>query len=271
MILGVDPENAMKGRAGHPLTPTAPSIHTRYIFSYITAFSIVKKNTRVTMFSEDLLATIRRTPRNLIRRGNPVRDVVAEKQRAVELARSHQRVEQLQSDLPSLIHNHVGEHMDKLQNKLITDFREMGQRAIEESTAVLSDQLSERIDTLEKVSVMQTTTLEKLRDSSKTAEQKVSLAVDSIERSLSGAVPGGFRLEPSAYGPQPASGYGHPQFQLQPQTEVIKADPREVAEMVDRYGFCPNCTSTNIRRAYRKGLFEEFLRLFFIAPFRCRA
>lgn len=217
------------------------------------------------------MAPIRRSPRNVIRRGNPVRDVVAEKQRAAELARSRQRVERLESDLPSLIHNHVGEHMDKLQRKLITDFREMGKRAIEESAAVLNEQLSERIDTLEKVSVMQKTTLEKLRESSKSAEQKVSSAVDSIEQSLSVAVPGGFRLDPSPYVPQPAPGYGHPQFQLEPPMEVVKADPQEVAETGNRYGFCPNCTSTNIRRAYRQGLFEEFLRLFFIAPFRCRS
>jgi hypothetical protein len=217
------------------------------------------------------LATIRRSPRNVIRTGNPLRDLVAEKQRAVELARSRERVEQLQSDLPSLIHDHVGQHMDKLQKKLITDFRVLGQRAIDESTAALSGQLNERIETLEKVSVRQSTTLEKLRDSSKTAEKKVSQAVDSIEKSLSDAMPGGFRLTPAAYVQQPASGYAHPQFQLLPPMEVVKADPREVTEMVDRYGFCPNCTSTNIRRANRHGLFEEFLRLFFIAPFRCRA
>jgi len=35
--------------------------------------------------------------------------------------------------------------------------------------------------------------------------------------------------------------------------------------------YCPKCTSTNVRRASRTGMWEEFLRMFFIAPFRCRA
>ena len=168
--------------------------------------------------------------------------------------------------------------MDKLQNKLITDFRAMGKRAIEESTSVLNEQLSDRINALEAVSTQQTNTLGRLRDSSKVAEQRVSSAVNSIEKSLSAAVPGGFKLPPSSYTrpasafiPQTVIGYGHPQFQLESRTEIIKADPREIEGMTDRYGFCPSCTSTDIRRSNRQGLFEQFLRLFFIAPFRCRA
>jgi len=53
---------------------------------------------------------------------------------------------------------------------------------------------------------------------------------------------------------------------------LIKAPTREVMED-GKYPshFCPKCTSTSIRRATRSGLWEEFLRLFFIAPFRCRA
>jgi hypothetical protein len=99
-----------------------------------------------------------------------------------------------------------------------------------------------------------------LRDSSRVAEQKVSSVVNSIEKTLSDAVPG-FRLEASQY----------PQPQIESNTEVIKADPRDLEELKGKHGFCPNCTSTNVRRAYRQGLWEEFLRLFFIAPFRCRA
>ena len=222
------------------------------------------------------MATTRRTPRNILRKPNPVRDLVAEKQRATDLARSRQRVEQLHSSLPSLIHNQVGEHMEKLQNKLLTDFRQVGQRAIEESTSALNDQLTERIETLESASTQQTCTLGKLRDSSRLAEQKVSSVVDSIERSLSSAVPGGFRLEPLQHPPQPlsskaASEYGHPQFQLDPHNQIVKADPQEVAETAGRFGYCPSCTSMDVRRANRQGVFEQFLRLFFISPFRCRA
>jgi len=219
------------------------------------------------------LAPIRRTPRNFpARRPNPLRDLMLEKQRAAELTRERLRASQLSSDLPSIIENQVGEQMQKLEDKLITEFRELGKRAVEQSTAALSDQLNGRIETLEKVSNMQSKTLLTLRDSSRLANQKVSQAVDSIESSLAAAVPG-FKLEPAR---EPAVPFIHPQFQPEaPKKQLVKANTQEVTEteagVRGRIGFCPSCTSTNIRRATRAGLFEEFLRLFFIAPFRCRA
>ena len=198
---------------------------------------------------------------------------MAEKERAAELVRSRQRVMQLQSDLPAIIQDQVGEHMKKLEAKLINEFKDMGQRAIEEGTAVLNDEFGGRIETLEKVSNMQSGTLLSLRDSSRIAEQKVSKVVESIERSLAAAVPG-FKLDPPSVPPAPTA-YDHRQFRLEaPKGDVVKADTQEVVEAEDgksKYGFCPNCTSNNVRRANRSGLFEEFLRLFFIAPFRCRA
>lgn len=194
---------------------------------------------------------MRRNQRNPSgRRLNPVRDLMLEQQRA----------RRLQSELPSIIEDQVGEHIQKLETKLLNDFREMGKKAIEESTAVLQEHLSERIETLEQISSIQSRTITNLRDSSRVADQKVSSAVDSIEKTLSGAVPG-FRLE--------ASQFATPR--LEPANELVKAEPAELDELRGKYGFCPRCTSTNIRRAYRHGLWEEFLRLFFIAPFRCRA
>jgi len=194
------------------------------------------------------------------RRPNPLREMVADQKRAAEAARARERAEQLKANLPSLIDDQVGEHIQKLETKLLHDFKAMGQKAIEESTVVLNEQLSERIETLEQISSIQSKTIVNLRDSSKAADQKVSLVVNSIEKTLSEAVPG-FRLE--------ASQFAAPQ--IESHTEVIIADPREIEESNGKYGFCPNCTSTNVRRAYRRGLWEEFLRLFFIAPFRCRA
>jgi len=205
---------------------------------------------------------MRRNQRNIPgSRPNPLRELVAEQQRSAELARVHQRAEKLKSELPSLIEDQVGEHLRKLESKLLKDFQQMGQKAFEESTVVLNDQLNGRIETLEQISSIQTRTINNLRDSSKIAEQKVSSVVNSIEKTLAQAVPG-FRLE--------ASQYAVPQLQ-QPATELIKADPRNLEEVKGKYGFCPNCTSTSVRRAYRQGFWEEFLRLFFIAPFRCRA
>jgi hypothetical protein len=205
---------------------------------------------------------MRRNQRNSLgRRTNPLRDMVGDQKRAAEALRARERAQQLKAELPSLIEDQVGEHIQKLESKLIQDFRQMGQRAIEESTAVLNEQLSDRIETLEQISSIQSRTIVNLRDSSKAAEQKVSSVVNSIEKTLSDAVPG-FRLE--------ASQYAQPQIE-EAQTALIKSEAVEIDDLKGKYGFCPNCTSTNVRRAYRKGVWEEFLRLFFIAPFRCRA
>jgi hypothetical protein len=186
------------------------------------------------------------------RKSNPFREMVAEQQRESEILRALQRAEKLQTSLPSLIKDQVGEHMQKLEDKLLQDFKTMGQRAIDESTAVLNDQLHDRIETLEHISSIQSGGIVNLRDSSKSADQKVMLAVNSFEKTMAKAAPD-LQLEPPA----------HPA----PQIEA----PGEVDEYAGRHGYCPKCTSTNLRRAYRKGLFEELLRLFFIAPFRCRA
>jgi hypothetical protein len=205
---------------------------------------------------------MRRNQRNIPgRKLNPLRELMVDKQRSAEVARTRQRAERLESELPGLIEDQVGEHMQKLESKLLNDFRQMGQRAIEQSTAVLNEQLNDRIETLEQISSIQSRTITNLRDSSKIADQKVSSVVNSIEKTLSEAVPG-FRLEASQFAALP---------QIETPTELVKADPQDLEELKGKYGFCPNCTSTKVRRAYRHGLWEEFLRLFFIAPFRCRA
>ena len=196
------------------------------------------------------------------RRPNPLRELMTEQQRSTEIARTRQRAEKLKSELPSLIEDQVGEHMQKLESKLLKDFAQIGQRAIEESTAVLNDQLNDRIETLEQISSIQSRTINNLRDHSKIAEQKVSSVVNTIERTIADAVPG-FRLE--------ASQYATPAVAAAAASELVIADPQDLDELKGAYGFCPNCTSTKVRRAYRHGLWEEFLRLFFIAPFRCRA
>lgn len=199
-------------------------------------------------------------------RPNPLRQLIAEKQRDAELARSHQHVERLKGDLPSIVSEQVDQQMERLESKLVEEFKELGQRAAEQSAQVLTEQLAGRLDTLEQISALQSRSIQNLTSSSRVAEKKVGDVVDNIERALSDAVPGGFQLEPLQ---SPSA--RRPEFA----TELVKADTREVRELDDmppgKYVFCPNCTSTKVRRAYRQGLWEEFLRLFFIAPFRCRA
>ena len=178
--------------------------------------------------------------------------------------RTQGRGENIAARIPSMIEDHVEEQFDRLESKLVSDFRQLGQQVIEESTAAITNQLGERIDTLEKISAMQGETLTNLQRATRVTEARVHLAANSIEQTLSGAVPGGFQLQKSA-NVLPALP------KTTEEAEVVKADPREVEETDGKVGYCPKCTSSNVRRAQRSGLFEEFLRLFFIAPFRCRA
>jgi hypothetical protein len=202
-----------------------------------------------------------------------MRDLIVEKSRGAEIVRERVRAEQLAADLPAIIESQVGSQMQKLEDKLVSEFKELGQRAVEQSTNALTEQLNTRLETLEKVSAVQSSTLKSLHDSSKMAYDKVEQVVGSIETTLAGAVPG-FQLEPRSK-PSASPTYVHPQFQLEaPKKTAGKDDADEAGDMEADLGkvrFCPACTSTNIRRTNRKGVFEEFLRLFFIAPFRCRA
>ena len=205
-----------------------------------------------------------RRPRNPPgRTSNPLRDLLTERNRAAELTRARQRDRTGRDDLPSLIEERVGEQMEKLESKLVEGFREMGQRVVEQSTEVLSTQLEGRIQQLEQISVIQTDTINRLRDSSKSAEHKVSGVVNTIEKALGTVVPG-FRLEPPSHLP--------PQLNPPPDPrELIRSQDRSLEDGRVPNAFCPKCTSSNVRRASRSGVWEEFLRLFFIAPFRCRA
>jgi hypothetical protein len=147
---------------------------------------------------------MRRSNRNsLARRPNPFRDLPAGQRRSrpgaeLETLRTQQQAARLKAELPALIEDRVGEHIQKLETRLLKDFEQMGQRAVDESTAVLSESLNDRLETLEQISSIQSKTIVNLRDSSRAAEQKVSSVVNSIEKTLSNAVPG-FRLEPSRY------------------------------------------------------------------------
>ncbi len=197
------------------------------------------------------------------RRQNPLRDLATEQRRVAEAQRSRARDQRLQRDLPSIIESQVGAQMEKLENRLLDDFREMGEKVVEKGTAALSEQLDERIESLERMSSFQTGTILKLRNSSRVAEQKVSSVVNSIEHALSEAVPGGFRLDPHYPGfyPQLAS----PDDMDSSRCTALETIP------ASRHGFCPSCTSPHVRRAYRHGFLDEMLRLFFVAPFRCRS
>ncbi len=184
-----------------------------------------------------------------------------ERTRAAELARFRQREREEMESLPALIDERVGEHIEKLETKLVDSFREMGQRVVEESTQALNTQLDARILQLEQVSTVQTETLNEMRDSSRAAEAKISGVVTTVENALGNAVPG-FRLAPPSHLPS----------QLNPAIESGDLTKHEHSYEDSKDGkFCPRCTSKAVRRANRSGIVEEILRWFFIAPYRCRA
>lgn len=194
---------------------------------------------------------------------NPLRGILNERNRTPEPPRGRSRDRGAHDDLPSIIEEQVGEQIDKLESKLVDSFREMGQRVVDQSTEAMNTQLDGRLSQLEEISALQSETINHLRDTSRNAEQKVSGVVNNIERALGQAVPG-FKLDPPAHLPH--------QITEAQDRQLMRAPTRAVIED-GKYPshFCPRCTSTAVRRAARSGIFEEFLRLFFIAPFRCRA
>lgn len=204
---------------------------------------------------------IRRTPRPAASRANPLRELLADRERLS--ARPRLRND-MAADLPSLIETQVDQQFDRLESTLIQNFKQMGQQVIEESTAALNNELGNRIDSLEKLSAQQNEALQSISRTTRTTEGRVHSVVNSIERTLADAVPGGFQLQQAANVVRalPASADN---------SEMVRADRRELEESAIRFGFCPKCTSGHIRRKTRHGLFENFLRLFFIAPFVCRA
>jgi hypothetical protein len=205
-----------------------------------------------------------RRPRNSIgRSSNPLRELLSERSRAAELTRLRQRERGIAEDLPSIIDQRVGAQMERLETKLVEGFREMGERVVAESTTALTSSLDGRISQLEEISLLQTETINSLRDSSRDSELKVSGVVNTIEKALTEVVPG-FRLPSPSHLPPQLSPAGDTR-------ELVKSQDRSMEDLKITGAYCPKCTSTNVRRASRSGMWEEFLRLFFIAPFRCRA
>ena len=204
---------------------------------------------------------IHRTPRPAASRANPLRELLADRER---LSARPRLPNDLAADLPSLIENQVDQQFDRLESRLIQNFKQMGQQVIEESTAALNNELGSRIDSLEKLSAQQNEALRSISRTTRATEGRVHSVVNSIERTLADAVPGGFQL-------QQAANVSHALPAGADNSEMVRADRKELEESAIRYGFCPKCTSGHIRRKTRNGLFENFLRLFFIAPFVCRA
>lgn len=188
---------------------------------------------------------------------------MAERNKAAELTRVRQRERGLAEDLPSLIDERVGQQIERLETKLVEGFREMGQRVVEESTNALTSSLDGRIAQLEQISLLQSDSINRLRDSSRDSEAKVSGVVNSIEKALSDVVPG-FRLAPPAHMLPQLNAHSD-------QRQLVNSQDRSLEDPRTPNAYCPKCTSTNVRRASRSGMWEEILRLFFVAPFRCRA
>ena len=83
----------------------------------------VTRDQRQDTISKGTFLRMRRNQRNIPgRRLNPLRELMPEQQRSAEIARNRQRAEKLKSELPALIEDQVGEHMQKLESKLLKDF-----------------------------------------------------------------------------------------------------------------------------------------------------
>jgi predicted Zn-ribbon and HTH transcriptional regulator len=166
----------------------------------------------------------------------------------------------LDGDLNSLIEQQVGRRFEQLESRLIRDLQVLGDKAVEESARALNQQLGQRLHALEGASSFHSAALASIGSATRKAEQDVKSAVTHIEQTLSEAGPG-FQLDPPSHSRR-----------LTERRALVKEDCAPENENTGYPSvYCPRCTSTHIRRANRANAFEHFLRLFSIAPFRCRA
>jgi hypothetical protein len=146
-------------------------------------------------------------------------------------ARNRRIADKLKSELPILIDDQVAEQVHRLEDKLLRNFTQLRKDALEKSTAALNAELNERISILEHASSEQARTVGKLRESLEITEYKLGSVANFIETTL--------------------------------------ADSAQVDDHKGSPGLCPKCMAPQIRRSHRRGLWDEVVRIFLMAPYRC--
>ena len=147
----------------------------------------------------------------------------------------------------SLIEQQVGRQFAQFEIELLKNFQRVTEHIAQENARALADQMENRLRMLESIS----------------AGQSAILARLSVPGQLAGAP-----LDPPAT--QVAAAEDQSMSDSSGMTPSMD-DPGRVNAVEYPFLHCPRCTSRHIRRASRANFLEQSMRLFGLAPFRCRS
>jgi hypothetical protein len=142
----------------------------------------------------------------------------------------------------SLIEQQVGRQFAQFEIELLKNFQRVTEHIAQENARALADQMENRLRMLETIS----------------AGQSALLARLSVPGQLAGAPVDATAAPVAAAEDQTAS-------------DSDTDDPGRVNAVEYPSLHCPRCTSRHIRRASRANLLEQSMRIFGLAPFRCRS
>jgi hypothetical protein len=147
----------------------------------------------------------------------------------------------------SLIEQQVGRQFAQFEIELLKNFQRVTEHIAQENARALADQVESRLQILESIS----------------AGQSALLARLSVPGQLAGAP----AESPSSRGAKSED------QRLSDSAGVASAmdDPGRTNAVEYSSLHCPRCTSRHIRRASRANFLEQSMRLFGVAPFRCRS
>lgn len=147
----------------------------------------------------------------------------------------------LPDDLAHLVEAQIDARMDSLGKTLLQRIFAHNRKVVEDAAAGANEQVNQRIEVLERNARAQLRALSNLQQSARTTAQKVDLAVTAIDRTLAPA-----------------------------QTPAPPTNAERERQLRRGTFVCWKCTSTDIRRSAPEGFYDGLLRLFFLAPFRCK-
>ena len=144
----------------------------------------------------------------------------------------------------SLVEQQIGRHFAQFEIELLKNFQRVTEHIAQENARALADQIEDRLQMLESIS----------------ARQAALLARLSVPGQLAG-VP----VEPETVASEDKRMPDFAGIASLPQ-EPDRGNAVEYPSLS-----CPRCTSRHIRRATRSNFLEQSMRLFGLAPFRCRS
>jgi hypothetical protein len=147
----------------------------------------------------------------------------------------------------SLVEQQVGRQFAQFEIELLKNFQRVTEHIAQENARALADQLENRILMLESISARQAALLARL------------------------SAPGQLAGSPAS---SPESQSATSEDKTMPDSAGVAFGPDERARLTAvEYPslHCPRCTSRHIRRATRTNFLEQSMRLFGLAPFRCRS